>query len=86
MNQATFHSLPSNISEFFLSREIQTVVIQKETHPEIQFEVFARLNQGSVSLNDQELRNCIFHGEFNDFLIHLSQNTIYQICYRWKTR
>ena len=78
LNQATFHSLPSNISEFFLSREIQTVVIQKETHPEIQFEVFARLNQGSVSLNDQELRNCIFHGEFNDFLIHLSQNTIYR--------
>lgn len=78
LNQATFPNLPPNVQEFFLKRELHTVTIHKETHPEIQFEVFARLNQGSVSLNDQELRNCIFHGEFNDFLNHLSRNPLYR--------
>ncbi len=78
LNQATFANLPQEVQDFYLKREIHTVTIHKETHPEIQFEVFARLNQGSVSLNDQELRNCIFHGEFNDFLIHLSRNPSYR--------
>jgi hypothetical protein len=78
LNQATFANLPQNVQDFFLDRELYTVTIHKETHPEIQFEVFARLNQGSVSLNDQELRNCIFHGEFNDFLNHLSRNPQYR--------
>ena len=78
LNQITFPNLPQNVQEFFFKHELHTVVIHKETHPEIQFEVFARLNQGSVSLNDQELRNCIFHGEFNDFLNHLSRNPLYR--------
>jgi hypothetical protein len=78
LNQATFPNLPQNVKDVYHKREIHTVTIHKETHPEIQFEVFARLNQGSVSLNDQELRNCIFHGEFNDFLIRLSRNPSYR--------
>ena len=70
LNQTTFPTLPPNISGIFLEREINIIIIESDTHPEIQFEVFGRLNQGSVSLNAQELRNCMFHGAFNDFLIH----------------
>ena len=78
LNQSTFNSLPSNISGLFFERQINTIVIESDTHPEIQFEVFGRLNMGSVSLNAQELRNCMFHGEFNDFLIDCSKNQIYR--------
>lgn len=77
LNQSTFNSLPSNISGLFFERQINTIVIESDTHPEIQFEIFGRLNMGSVSLNAQELRNCMFHGEFNDFLINCSKNQIY---------
>jgi len=69
---------PSSISSLFMEREIDTIIIQSGTDPEIQFEVFGRLNQGSVSLNPQELRNCMFHGIFNDFLINCSRNAIYR--------
>lgn len=78
LNQAVFSSLPSNISGLFFERQINTIVIESDTHPEIQFEVFGRLNMGSVSLNAQELRNCMFHGDFNDFLIDCSKNSIYR--------
>lgn len=57
------------MSSIFWSREISVIIIESDTHPEIQFEVFGRLNQGSVSLNAQELRNCMFHGSFNSFLV-----------------
>ncbi|WP_107666731.1 DUF262 domain-containing protein [Cyanothece sp. BG0011] len=72
LNQATFSSLPPQIASIFWERQLNTIIIESGTHPEIQFEVFGRLNQGSVSLNAQELRNCMFHGEFNDFLIECS--------------
>ena len=32
------------------------------------FTIFHRLNSGSVKLNNQEIRNCIFSGRFNEFL------------------
>lgn len=78
LNQAKFSQLPSSISSLFMERVIDTIIIQSETDPEIQFEVFGRLNQGSVSLNAQELRNCMFHGIFNDFLIDCTRNAIYR--------
>ena len=40
----------------------------------MKFEIFERLNTGSVSLNDQELRNCIYRGGYNDLLKQLSQD------------
>jgi hypothetical protein len=78
LNQSTYPSLPQKISSLFLERQINIIVIESGTQPEIQFEVFGRLNQGSVSLNSQELRNCMFHGEFNDFLNHCSHFRLYR--------
>ena len=45
LNQTTFPTLPPNISGIFLEREINIIIIESDTHPEIQFEVFGRLNQ-----------------------------------------
>lgn len=78
LNQAKFAQLPNQISSTFQERQIDTIIIESGTNPEIQFEVFGRLNQGSVSLNPQELRNCMFHGEFNNFLIDCSTEQVYR--------
>jgi hypothetical protein len=51
---------------------VRTVVFKKESNPNLKFEIFERLNTGSVSLNDQELRNCIYRGPFNSLLKELS--------------
>ena len=39
--------------------------------------VFERLNTGGLRLNNQELRNCLYEGPFNDLLITLSRNTTF---------
>jgi len=54
--------------------KIYTVKIRKESDKNIRFEIFERLNRGSVKLNDQELRNCIYRGEYNNTINDLAQN------------
>lgn len=78
LNQAKLSQLPLAIRDFFLTKEIDVIRIQSDTNPEVQFEVFGRLNQGAVALNAQELRNCMFHGEFNDFLLECSRTSVYR--------
>jgi hypothetical protein len=41
-------------------------VIKKDSHPDIKYDIFMRLNKGAVTLNYQELRNCLFRGALND--------------------
>jgi uncharacterized protein with ParB-like and HNH nuclease domain len=51
---------------------LSTIIIKKESDPELKFEIFERLNTGSVRLNDQELRNCIYRGDYLNLLKELS--------------
>jgi len=40
----------------------------KRSHKNYLFTIFHRLNSGGMKLNNQEIRNCIFFGSFNQFL------------------
>ncbi len=57
-----------DLQDNFCDRPLRVVKILKESHPDIKFEIFERLNRGSTKLNDQELRNCIYRGNFNELL------------------
>lgn len=46
--------------------------LSKENHMEYIFTIFHRLNTGGTKLNNQEIRNCIFNGKFNDMLFECS--------------
>ena len=50
----------------------QIIKISNESHADVKFEIFERLNSGSVTLNAQELRNCVYRGTFNEVLRRLS--------------
>lgn len=78
LERMNYGKLPSPISSLFLNREVTTLIIERNTQPEIQFEIFERLNRGSVSLTHQELRNCMYHGDFNQFLLSLNKYEIYR--------
>ena len=54
------------------SRTIRCVVIEPESHPQIKFDVFERLNSGSTPLNAQELRHGIYSGALMKLLRLLS--------------
>ena len=53
--------------------ELQVVSLPKEVNSDLKYALFARLNAGSMSLNPQELRNCIFRGPYNDFIRRKSE-------------
>ena len=41
----------------------------------MKYDVFMRLNRGSVKLTEQELRNCLYRGSLNDLIKDLRNNT-----------
>ncbi|MDF2367860.1 DUF262 domain-containing protein [Sneathiella sp.] len=71
-----FHELPSKDQRKLKTYTLRCIVITNESHPEIKFDVFQRLNSNTVPLNAQELRNCIHRGEFNNLLGELASGDI----------
>jgi rubredoxin len=70
----TFSQLPADLQEKIENYELRVVKILKESDPEVRFTLFQRLNEGSVSLNDQELRNCVWRGPYNEFLKEIAES------------
>lgn len=68
------------LKENFLNRKLRVVKILKKSNPDAKFMLFERLNTGARQLNDQELRNCIYHGEYNDFIKTAVKNLDFQFC------
>ncbi|MFE5511615.1 DUF262 domain-containing protein [Streptomyces sp. NPDC056529] len=56
------------------NRTVRCIVITDDSHPDIKFDVFERLNTGSAMLAAQELRNCIYRGSLNSFLKDLAED------------
>ncbi|RFP62744.1 MAG: DUF262 domain-containing protein [Limnothrix sp. CACIAM 69d] len=59
-------------------RHLRCIVILNESDPNLKFEVFERLNTGSVALSDQEIRNCVYRGAFNNLLSKCASLSQYQ--------
>lgn len=55
-----------------------TILIYPRDNPDLKFSAFQRINTGSVVLNQQEIRNCIYYGSLNDFLTELNKNELWR--------
>jgi hypothetical protein len=73
LNGKTFREIAEPIQDKIRYYTVRTITFKKESQEDLKFEIFERLNTGSVSLNDQELRNCIYRGPFNILLRDLSR-------------
>ncbi|MBY2965552.1 DUF262 domain-containing protein [Rhizobium leguminosarum] len=62
LNGYTWAQLDPRFRDHINNRTIRCITILKDTHPQIKFDVFERLNTGSVKLNSQELRHGVNHG------------------------
>ena len=78
LNNKSFKELDKPIQRALEGYGLQTIVITKDSDNDVKFEIFERLNTGSEKLNDQELRNCIYRGKYNDFIKELSKNDDFQ--------
>lgn len=75
LNGKLFSELNEELQDKITDYKIRIITFRKESEPGLKFEIFERLNTGAVSLNDQELRNCIYRGPYNDLLKELSKDS-----------
>ena len=80
LNGQYFKDMDKKIQKKLKSSSLNAVCILKESQ-ELKYEIFARLNQGSISLKPQELRNCIYRGPFNQMLEDLSKNPLLPVLF-----
>lgn len=74
LNGFKFSELDPRFQRHIRNRVIRCIVILKGTHPQIKFDVFERLNTGSVKLNPQELRHGIYDGNLIKTIEQISKN------------
>jgi 5-methylcytosine-specific restriction endonuclease McrA len=79
LNGQKFRDLSIEYQEKIKDTPIRTVEINAGNNMDLRFEIFERLNRGSMALNEQELRNCVFRGPFNVLLAELEQDR------RWRS-
>ncbi|MBA7567044.1 hypothetical protein ES708_08744 [subsurface metagenome] len=73
LNKKSFKELSEEEQDKIRYYTIRTITFKKESEKDLKFEIFERLNTGAVPLNNQELRNCIYRGEYNELLKELSE-------------
>ncbi|SDT60414.1 Protein of unknown function DUF262 [Mucilaginibacter mallensis] len=73
-----FYDLDPRFQRHILNRTLRCIVIAKDTHPQIKFDVFERLNSGSVKLTAQELRHGLYHGSFMKLVNELAKDKNWQ--------
>ena len=76
-----FHDGEAGLRQYYLRIENASLPITvircdytKLSHMDYLFTIFHRLNTGGSRLNNQEIRNCIFSGRFNNFLREISRD------------
>lgn len=58
----TFSQLDKRFQRHISNRVLRCTAILKDTHPQVKFDVFERLNSGAVALTRQELRHGLYYG------------------------
>ncbi|MGN1411436.1 MAG: HNH endonuclease family protein [Oscillospiraceae bacterium] len=62
-----FKELDKALQRKYKQSSLSAIVILKESNS-LKYDIFERLNQGSIQLKPQEIRNCIYRGTFNTML------------------
>ena len=84
LNGKKYSQLPQKIKEGIDRRQLSVITLLKESsknptqEEEMKKMVFERLNTGGVTLEDQEIRNALYGGVFNDLCIDLSKNVSFR--------
>lgn len=74
MNGMTFMELPYSLQLDLLLKPIKVTTLSDKSDPQVRFDLFQRLNTGGIKLSDQEIRNCVFKGNFNDLIKRLAKD------------
>ena len=68
------------LASHLFDAKIPVIIISARADDEIVYEIFDRLNTSGMKLNPQEIRNCMYHGGYNDLVkkeLALDDNFVY---------
>lgn len=74
LNGLYFEHLPKSLQLSFTTRPIRVTVLNDRSDFNLRYDLFERLNTGGVILHPQEIRNCVYIGDFNDFIKKCVEN------------
>lgn len=77
-NNLKFNKLPKSVQLDFLLKPLKITTLSDKSDLDVRFDLFERLNTGGVALTNQEIRSCVYRGEFNDFLKELTFDLNFQ--------
>lgn len=67
LNGLYFKDLSKSIQRRLRAKSLKAICLDRDSQ-ELKYDIFSRLNLGAVKLKDQEVRNCIYRGSFNNML------------------
>lgn len=77
LNGLKFRDIPKTLQSALKIRPYMRVItLLKQSHPQLKYEVFIRLNRGGIRLNNQEIRNVAFRGALNDAIYDAADNKL----------
>lgn len=78
LNKCDINSLNPKALRMLKNGLLRVIMITHDSNEEIKYDVFMRLNTGSVHLTEQELRNCLYRGNLNKCLKDMVKNESWQ--------
>lgn len=74
-SDSALHQYYTRVENLSIPVTVLRCDFKKKTHMEYLFTIFHRLNTGGMKLNNQEIRNCIYGGAFNNLLKELDKHS-----------
>lgn len=84
-SDTSLHHYYSRVENLSIPITVLRCDFSKKTHMEYLFTIFHRLNTGGMKLNNQEIRNCIYGGPFNNLLKELDNYSAWRRLNKMRT-
>jgi hypothetical protein len=74
LNRVKYSELEKSLQLKIKNTPIHVIIIKNDSDEDVKFEIFERLNTGSMKLNEDEIRNSVYRGPYIELLQELSKN------------
>jgi len=78
LNGMGFNELPRNFRRRIKETQVTVYLIEKDTPPEVKFNIFKRINTGGLPLSSQEIRHALNQGAATRMLKKLAETGVFK--------
>jgi 5-methylcytosine-specific restriction endonuclease McrA len=77
LNKKSFSDLDKTMQLKIKNTPLHIITIKNDSAEDVKFDIFERLNTGSMKLNEDEIRNSVYRGPYIDLLDELAENKVF---------